>query len=69
MRRPHVRGRRQDGEVDARAHRPERTGRMSAATAGARETGLRVEEVLDRLAASGDREAAAAAEELVRGLM
>ncbi|MFD9723072.1 hypothetical protein [Streptomyces sp. NPDC059072] len=42
---------------------------MSAATAGARETGLRVEEVLDRLAASGDREAAAAAEELVRVLM
>ncbi|MFB6613939.1 hypothetical protein ACIGFK_01500 [Streptomyces sp. NPDC085524] len=42
---------------------------MSAATAGAREAGLRVEEVLDRLAASGDREAAAAAEELVRVLM
>ncbi|MGP3689941.1 hypothetical protein ACTVZO_35475 [Streptomyces sp. IBSNAI002] len=37
--------------------------------ADARQTGHRVEEVLDRLAATGDREACAAAEELVRVLM
>nr|WSX48030.1 hypothetical protein OG409_03125 [Streptomyces sp. NBC_00974] len=37
--------------------------------ADARQTGARVEEVLDRLAATGDREACAAAEELVRVLM
>lgn len=37
--------------------------------ADAREAGRRVEEVLDRLAATGDREACAAAEELVRVLM
>ncbi len=37
--------------------------------ADARQTGRRVEEVLDRLAATGDREACAAAEELVRVLM
>ena len=45
---------------------------MSAATARpvtAEETGRRVEEVLDRLTASGDPAAAAAAEELVRSLM
>ncbi|MCX4775917.1 hypothetical protein [Streptomyces sp. NBC_01264] len=46
---------------------------MSAAPAGvaldAREAGRRVDEVLDRLAATGDRAACAAAEELVRGLM
>ncbi|WP_406480338.1 hypothetical protein [Streptomyces sp. NBC_01615] len=46
---------------------------MSAATAAvpvnAEQTGRRVEEVLDRLAASGDPAAAAAAEELVRSLM
>ncbi|MFD9353380.1 hypothetical protein [Streptomyces sp. NPDC060031] len=44
---------------------------MSAAgtTAGAPEAGLRVEAVLDRLAATGDRAACAAAEELVRALM
>ncbi|MFD6892218.1 hypothetical protein [Streptomyces sp. NPDC059957] len=46
---------------------------MSAARAGvagdAREAGRRVDEVLDRLAATGDRAACAAAEELVRGLM
>ncbi|MER6516908.1 hypothetical protein ACFWHQ_30070 [Streptomyces sp. NPDC060334] len=41
---------------------------MSAPT-DARRAGLRVEEVLDRLAATGDREACAAAEELVRVLM
>ncbi|MEU3909780.1 hypothetical protein [Streptomyces sp. NPDC029721] len=41
---------------------------MSAA-ADARQAGARVEEVLDRLAASGDRAACAAAEELVRVLM
>lgn len=35
----------------------------------ARQTGHRVEVVLDRLAATGDREACAAAEELVRVLM
>ncbi|MEU9143852.1 hypothetical protein [Streptomyces sp. NPDC048349] len=35
----------------------------------ARETGRRVEDVLDRIAAGGDREACAAAEELVRVLM
>ncbi|AWZ04754.1 MULTISPECIES: hypothetical protein [unclassified Streptomyces] len=37
--------------------------------ADARQTGVRVEEVLDRLAATGDREVCAAAEELVRVLM
>ncbi|MFE3555205.1 hypothetical protein ACFXKW_10125 [Streptomyces sp. NPDC059193] len=37
--------------------------------ADTRQTGHRVEEVLDRLAAGGDREACAAAEELVRVLM
>ncbi|WP_327319770.1 hypothetical protein [Streptomyces sp. NBC_01235] len=46
---------------------------MSAPTAAravdAEQTGRRVEEVLDRLAASGDPDAAAAAEELVRSLM
>ncbi|MFE9561522.1 hypothetical protein ACFYM0_10480 [Streptomyces sp. NPDC006487] len=52
---------------------------MSAARAGAagaagaapdaRQAGQRVDEVLDRLAATGDRAACAAAEELVRGLM
>ncbi|MFD8145669.1 hypothetical protein [Streptomyces sp. NPDC059708] len=41
---------------------------MSAA-ADARRAGARVEEVLDRLAGSGDRAACAAAEELVRVLM
>ncbi|MEV8530507.1 hypothetical protein [Streptomyces sp. NPDC051211] len=41
---------------------------MSAAI-DARQAGQRVEEVLDRLAATGDREACAAAEELVRVLM
>ncbi|MEU8437668.1 hypothetical protein AB0F18_33180 [Streptomyces sp. NPDC029216] len=41
---------------------------MSAAAA-AREAGRRVEEILDELAASGDRRAPAAAEELVRVLM
>ncbi|MEU8774861.1 hypothetical protein [Streptomyces sp. NPDC048606] len=41
---------------------------MSAAT-DAREAGVRVEEVLDRLADTGDRRACAAAEELVRVLM
>ncbi|MGR4878445.1 hypothetical protein ACIPUC_03285 [Streptomyces sp. LARHCF249] len=35
----------------------------------AREAGRRVEEALDRLAATGDRDACAAAEELVRALM
>ncbi|MDX3637189.1 hypothetical protein PV728_44800 [Streptomyces europaeiscabiei] len=46
---------------------------MSAPTAArpvnAEQTGRRVEEVLDRLAASGDPAAATAAEELVRSLM
>ena len=51
---------------------------MSAATAAsatparaadAEHAGRRVEEILDRLAATGDREACAAAEELVRTLM
>ncbi|USQ86646.1 hypothetical protein NFX46_24850 [Streptomyces phaeoluteigriseus] len=46
---------------------------MSAATkaapVNAEQTGRRVEEVLERLAASGDPAAAAAAEELVRSLM
>ncbi|OKK22150.1 hypothetical protein AMK16_02840 [Streptomyces sp. CB00455] len=41
---------------------------MSAAV-DARQAGRRVEEVLDRLAATGEREACAAAEELVRVLM
>ncbi|MFD3541424.1 hypothetical protein ACFWUQ_18270 [Streptomyces sp. NPDC058662] len=41
---------------------------MSAAT-DARQAGRRVEEVLDRLAETGDRQACAAAEELVRVLM
>ncbi|MFI5617020.1 hypothetical protein [Streptomyces sp. NPDC051567] len=41
---------------------------MSAA-ADAQQAGHRVEEVLDRLAATGDREVCAAAEELVRVLM
>ncbi|MFF4256913.1 hypothetical protein ACFY1L_37575 [Streptomyces sp. NPDC001663] len=41
---------------------------MSAAVS-AEQTGRRVEEVLDRLAASGEPAAAAAAEELVRSLM
>ncbi|MBT2406089.1 MULTISPECIES: NifU family protein [unclassified Streptomyces] len=41
---------------------------MSAAT-DARQAGQRVEEVLDRLAATGEREVCAAAEELVRVLM
>ncbi|MFF4319637.1 hypothetical protein [Streptomyces sp. NPDC001568] len=41
---------------------------MSAPT-DARQAGQRVDEVLDRLAGSGDREACAAAEELVRVLM
>lgn len=41
---------------------------MSAAV-DARQAGQRVEEVLERLAAGGDREACAAAEELVRVLM
>ncbi|GGQ21319.1 MULTISPECIES: hypothetical protein [Streptomyces] len=41
---------------------------MSAAV-DAREAGRRVEEVLDRLAGTGDREACEAAEELVRVLM
>jgi hypothetical protein len=40
-----------------------------SALPSAEETGRRVEEVLDRLAASGDPAAAAAAEELVRSLM
>ncbi|MFH8641111.1 hypothetical protein [Streptomyces goshikiensis] len=42
---------------------------MSAAVTDARQAGRRVDEVLDRLAATGDREASAAAEELVRVLM
>ncbi|WP_369251711.1 hypothetical protein [Streptomyces sp. R41] len=46
---------------------------MSAVTAvrpvNAEQTGRRIEEVLDRLAATGDPAAAAAAEELVRSLM
>jgi Fe-S cluster biogenesis protein NfuA len=43
---------------------------MTARTAmNAEQAGGRVEEVLDRLAATGDREVAAAAEELVRVLM
>ncbi len=46
---------------------------VGAAAAGrpvsAEQTGRRVEEVLDRLAATGDRAACAAAEELVRALM
>ncbi|KMO95574.1 hypothetical protein [Streptomyces roseus] len=42
---------------------------MSATVTDAREAGRRVDEVLERLAASGDREACAAAEELVRVLM
>ncbi|MET9962335.1 hypothetical protein ABZ128_25300 [Streptomyces sp. NPDC006326] len=42
---------------------------MSAAVTDARQAGRRVDEVLDRLAATGDREACAAAEELVRVLM
>ncbi|MEW1632836.1 hypothetical protein AB0469_02055 [Streptomyces sp. NPDC093801] len=42
---------------------------MSAAAADARRAGERVEEVLDGLAASGDRAACEAAEELVRVLM
>lgn len=42
---------------------------MSAVATDAREAGRRVDEVLDRLAATGDREACAAAEELVRVLM
>ncbi|MER7463089.1 hypothetical protein [Streptomyces sp. NPDC097981] len=42
---------------------------MSAAVTDAREAGRRVDEVLDRLAATGDRAACAAAEELVRVLM
>lgn len=37
--------------------------------ADARQTGVRVEEVLDRLAATGDRQVCEAAEELVRVLM
>ncbi|MFF3214311.1 hypothetical protein ACFYYB_27055 [Streptomyces sp. NPDC002886] len=41
----------------------------AAVRADARQTGVRVEEVLDRLAATGDREVCAAAEELVRVLM
>jgi hypothetical protein len=41
----------------------------AAVPVNAEQTGRRVEEVLDRLAASGDRAAAAAAEELVRSLM
>ncbi|MFD6879319.1 MULTISPECIES: hypothetical protein [unclassified Streptomyces] len=41
---------------------------MSAPT-DARQAGQRVDEVLDRIAGSGDREACAAAEELVRVLM
>ncbi|MGW2523891.1 hypothetical protein ACWC09_44280 [Streptomyces sp. NPDC001617] len=40
-----------------------------SAVGSAEQTGRRVEEVLDRLAASGDTAAAAAAEELVRSLM
>ncbi|MBT2388416.1 NifU family protein [Streptomyces sp. ISL-1] len=40
-----------------------------AATVNAEQAGLRVEEVLDRLAATGDHEVAMAAEELVRVLM
>ncbi|WP_405591197.1 hypothetical protein [Streptomyces sp. NBC_01092] len=46
---------------------------MSATTtarpASAEETGRRIEEILDRLSASGDPATAAAAEELVRSLM
>ncbi|MBT2481492.1 hypothetical protein [Streptomyces sp. ISL-94] len=42
---------------------------MSAGTTAAREAGRRVEEVLDGLAAAGDRQAREAAEELVRTLM
>ncbi|MFD9407467.1 hypothetical protein ACFWBN_10695 [Streptomyces sp. NPDC059989] len=42
---------------------------MSAGTTAAREAGRRVEEALDALAASGDRQAREAAEELVRALM
>ncbi|WP_329214232.1 hypothetical protein OG352_03625 [Streptomyces sp. NBC_01485] len=41
----------------------------AAAPVNAEQTGRRVEEVLDRLTASGDLAAAAAAEELVRSLM
>jgi hypothetical protein len=40
-----------------------------SAVSSAEQTGRRVEEVLDRLAESGDTAAAAAAEELVRSLM
>uniref|UniRef100_A0AAU2JW37 NIF system FeS cluster assembly NifU C-terminal domain-containing protein n=1 Tax=Streptomyces sp. NBC_00049 TaxID=2903617 RepID=A0AAU2JW37_9ACTN len=40
-----------------------------SAVANARQAGQRVEEVLDRIAATGDRAACAAAEELVRVLM
>ena len=40
-----------------------------SAVSSAEQTGRRVEEVLDRLAESGDPAAAAAAEELVRSLM
>ncbi|MET9887966.1 hypothetical protein ABZZ20_33520 [Streptomyces sp. NPDC006430] len=43
--------------------------RTGASVTDAREAGRRVEEVLDRLAESGDRAACAAAEELVRVLM
>lgn len=42
---------------------------MSAAVTDARQAGRRIDEVLDRLAAAGDREACEAAEELVRVLM
>ncbi|MDJ0385070.1 hypothetical protein [Streptomyces sp. G-G2] len=41
----------------------------TSAPADARQAGARVEEVLERLAATGDREVCAAAEELVRVLM
>lgn len=45
------------------------SGATKAAPVNAEQTGRRVEEVLERLAASGDPAAAAAAEELVRSLM
>ncbi|MFF3849050.1 hypothetical protein [Streptomyces sp. NPDC002328] len=48
--------------------RPERSD-AGARPVNAEETGRRIEEVLDRLATSGDPAAAAAAEELVRSLM
>ncbi|MCX5058949.1 MULTISPECIES: hypothetical protein [unclassified Streptomyces] len=45
------------------------SGATAAVAVNAEQTGRRVEEVLERLTASGDRAAVAAAEELVRSLM